>query len=91
MQDVSGGKPVMVAGTDVPLWGLEIDTEEATQRFRASSSTPGSGKVCWAMRSSALAESLRSLWQLSLPAQVERYRSAPACQAVQPELLMLGV
>ena len=36
-QDVSGGSPVMVAGTDVPLWGMEIDPDESTKRFRASS------------------------------------------------------
>ena len=27
-QDVSGGKPVMLQGTDLPLWGLEIDPDE---------------------------------------------------------------
>ena len=27
----------MVAGTDVPLWGMEIDPDESTKRFRASS------------------------------------------------------
>ena len=37
VQDVSGGSPVMVAGTDVPLWGMEIDPDESTKRFRASS------------------------------------------------------
>lgn len=36
-QDVSGGKPVPVEGTDLPLWGLEIDPEEATEEFRAFS------------------------------------------------------
>ena len=29
MQDVSGGKPVMLAGTDLPLWGMEVDVERA--------------------------------------------------------------
>ena len=27
----------MVAGTDAPLWGMEIDPDESTKRFRASS------------------------------------------------------
>ncbi|KAG1670431.1 hypothetical protein FOA52_010167 [Chlamydomonas sp. UWO 241] len=32
-QDVSGGKPVLVEGTDLPLWGMEVDTEEAKREF----------------------------------------------------------
>ncbi|KXZ50739.1 hypothetical protein GPECTOR_15g424 [Gonium pectorale] len=32
-QDVSGGKPVLLQGTDLPLWGLEIDPEEAKREF----------------------------------------------------------
>ncbi|GAX82278.1 hypothetical protein CEUSTIGMA_g9707.t1 [Chlamydomonas eustigma] len=32
-QDVSGGKPVLVAGTDLPLWGMEIDPEEGRREF----------------------------------------------------------
>lgn len=34
-QDVSGGKPVLLQGTDLPLWGLEIDPEEAKREFFA--------------------------------------------------------
>lgn len=34
LQDVSGGKPVPVEGTDLPIWGLEIDPEEAKEEFR---------------------------------------------------------
>ena len=34
----------MIAGTDLPLWGLEIDSDEAAQRFRASSAAD-SGKA----------------------------------------------
>eukprot|EP00195_Chlamydomonas_chlamydogama_P005384 CAMPEP_0202890670 /NCGR_PEP_ID=MMETSP1392-20130828/997_1 /ASSEMBLY_ACC=CAM_ASM_000868 /TAXON_ID=225041 /ORGANISM="Chlamydomonas chlamydogama, Strain SAG 11-48b" /LENGTH=714 /DNA_ID=CAMNT_0049574285 /DNA_START=142 /DNA_END=2286 /DNA_ORIENTATION=- len=33
-QDVSGGKPVPIEGTDLPLWGMEIDPEEAKEEFR---------------------------------------------------------
>ena len=36
-QDVSGGRPVQVEGTDLPVWGMEIDADEARQRFQASS------------------------------------------------------
>ncbi|GIM05812.1 hypothetical protein Vretimale_10202 [Volvox reticuliferus] len=32
-QDVSGGRPVLLQGTDLPLWGLEIDPEEAKREF----------------------------------------------------------
>ena len=35
MQDVSGGKPVPVEGTALPLWGLEIDPDRARDDFRA--------------------------------------------------------
>lgn len=33
LQDVSGGKPVMLEGVDLPLWGLEVDVEEGKQEF----------------------------------------------------------
>ena len=36
IQDVSGGKPVAVEGTDLPLWGMEVDPEEAKDELRAS-------------------------------------------------------
>lgn len=41
-QDVSGGMPVLIEGTDLPLWGLEIDPEVEKEKFRAY--TKGSGK-----------------------------------------------
>jgi arsenite/tail-anchored protein-transporting ATPase len=34
-QDVSGGAPVLVAGTDLPLWGMEIDPDKEKEKFRA--------------------------------------------------------
>ena len=34
-QDVRGGQPVLVDGTDGNLWGLEIDPEEAKEEFSA--------------------------------------------------------
>ena len=35
LQNVSGGQPVPVEGTALPLWGLEIDPDRATDEFRA--------------------------------------------------------
>jgi arsenite/tail-anchored protein-transporting ATPase len=32
---VSGGKPVLVAGVDLPLWGMEIDPDKAKEEFRS--------------------------------------------------------
>ena len=32
---MSGGEPVAVEGTELPLWGLEIDPERARDAFRA--------------------------------------------------------
>ncbi|KAK9815912.1 hypothetical protein WJX72_011818 [[Myrmecia] bisecta] len=40
-QDVSGGKPVALQGTDAPLWGMEINPEEATADFRAFTARDG--------------------------------------------------
>ncbi|KAK9864792.1 hypothetical protein WJX84_010423 [Apatococcus fuscideae] len=42
-QDLSGGAPVPIEGTELPLWAMEIDTEKATSDFRASSKA-GKGK-----------------------------------------------
>eukprot|EP00798_Chlamydomonas_sp_ICE-L_P030458 gene30458-35468_t len=42
-QDLSGGKPCPVEGTDLPLWGMEIDTEEAMSEFRVFSSKENTG------------------------------------------------
>jgi len=52
-QDVSGGEPVPVEGTDLPLWGMEIDAEAGTREFlsasaaataTATAAAPGEGK-----------------------------------------------
>lgn len=34
-QDVSGGKPVLLQGSDLPLWGMEINPEKAKEEFKA--------------------------------------------------------
>ena len=33
-QDISGGVPVRLSGTDLPVWGMEIDPEEAREELR---------------------------------------------------------
>ena len=38
VQDVSGGKPVAVEGTDGQLWGMEVDVEAAKAELREISS-----------------------------------------------------
>ncbi|MEW5316453.1 MAG: hypothetical protein WDW38_007825 [Sanguina aurantia] len=38
-QDLSGGKPVLLEGTDLPLWGMEIDPSEAQEEFMSSSAS----------------------------------------------------
>lgn len=43
-QDVSGGEPVQLEGTDLPIWGMEIDADDARRTFQAVSPEEG-GKV----------------------------------------------
>lgn len=40
-QDLSGGMPILIEGTDLPLWGMEIDTEREKERFKAWSAGEG--------------------------------------------------
>ena len=46
-QDVSGGAPVAVEGTELPLWGMEIDVERAKAELKelgqAGTSAGGGG------------------------------------------------
>ncbi|PNW69686.1 hypothetical protein CHLRE_24g755097v5, partial [Chlamydomonas reinhardtii] len=44
-QDVSGGRPVLLQGTDLPLWGLEIDPEEAKREFFEGSGAGQDGEA----------------------------------------------
>lgn len=39
---MSGGRPVLLQGTDLPLWGLEIDPEEAKREFFGAGGAEGS-------------------------------------------------
>ena len=40
-QDVSGGAPVAVEGTDLPLWGMEVDVERARADIRVRPAQAG--------------------------------------------------
>lgn len=42
-QDVSGGSPVLIEGTNLPLWAMEIDPDREKEKFRAY--TSGAGKA----------------------------------------------
>lgn len=44
-QDVSGGKPVPVEGTDLPLWGLEIDPDAAKKEWSSAASKDGGAGI----------------------------------------------
>lgn len=43
-QDVSGGKPVLLQGSDLPLWGMEVDPEEGRREFAAYSAANNTGQ-----------------------------------------------
>lgn len=43
-QDISGGQPVQLEGTDLPVWGMEIDPDKAKQQFRNYSATDKGNK-----------------------------------------------
>ncbi|PSC69048.1 arsenical pump-driving ATPase [Micractinium conductrix] len=40
-QDLAGGVPVLIEGTDLPLWGMEIDPEQEKAKFKAWSAGQG--------------------------------------------------
>jgi len=66
-QDVSGGKPVPVEGTDLPIWGLEIDPEEAREEFRLfNEKTNTTGQVTDFMRNMGLGMVADQLAELKL-------------------------
>ena len=44
-QDISGGQPVQLEGTDLPVWGMEIDPDKAKQQFRSYSASDKGTKV----------------------------------------------
>jgi arsenite-transporting ATPase len=42
-QDVGGGKPVLLQGSDLPLWGMEVDAESGRAEFEAFSKANDTG------------------------------------------------
>jgi hypothetical protein len=44
---VSGGKPVLLEGVDLPLWGLEVDVEEGKREFAAFSAKNNTADQVW--------------------------------------------
>jgi hypothetical protein len=44
-QRLPGGKPVPIEGTDLPIWGMEIDPDRATAEFKEFAATGGRAKV----------------------------------------------
>lgn len=44
-QLLPGGRPVPVEGTALPLWGMEIDPDRATEEFKTFATTSGKAKV----------------------------------------------
>lgn len=44
-QRLPGGAPVPIEGTDLPVWGMEIDPDKATANFKAFASSGGKEKV----------------------------------------------
>jgi len=64
MQDVSGGKPVMVEGTDGLLWGMEVDVEAAKLEVKEITSKDqgkGASKFLTSIGLGSLAEQLDDL------------------------------
>ena len=39
VQNLVGSRPVPIEGTDLPLWGMEIDPEEARREFEEFASS----------------------------------------------------
>lgn len=44
-QLLPGGVPVPIEGTDLPIWGMEIDPDMVTEEIKAFASTGGKAKV----------------------------------------------
>lgn len=44
-QPLPGGRPVPIEGTTLPVWGMEIDPDRATEAFKSFATTKGKEKV----------------------------------------------
>jgi arsenite/tail-anchored protein-transporting ATPase len=53
-QDVSGGHPMPLQGTDLPIWGMQIDPEQAREELRELARGDGGSQVVETMRSVGL-------------------------------------
>ena len=53
-QDISGGLPVPLKDTELPVWAMEIDPEEAREELRRLAAQDGGGEVWDMMRSVGL-------------------------------------
>ena len=67
---MSGGAPVPVEGTDLPLWGMEVDVEQAKEELRSlgTADEGGSSKVDDFMRGVGLGSLQDQLKDLRLSA-----------------------
>lgn len=65
-QDVSGGEPVIVEGTDLPLWGLEIDPDREKAKFKAYTAGAGKQDVADAVGGFGLGNIIEQLADLKL-------------------------
>jgi len=46
VQDVSGGKPVRLQDTDLPIYGMEIDVAAAAEEIRSIGKDSDGSQVC---------------------------------------------
>jgi arsenite-transporting ATPase len=65
-QDISGGEAVLVEGTDLPLWAMEIDTDREKEKFKEYSAGAGRQDVAEAMGGFGLGGLLQQLADLKL-------------------------
>ena len=54
MQDISGGLPVPLAGTELPIWGMEVDPEQAREELRELARDDGASEAYDMMRAVGL-------------------------------------
>ena len=89
-QDVSGGAPVAVEGTELPLWGMEIDVERAKAELRelGQAGAGGSSKVDDFMSGVGLGALQEQLKDLRLSAH---RHAAPVCPGQHQLVLIVGV
>ena len=65
-QDISGGEAVLIEGTDLPLWGMEIDPEREKAKFREYTAGAGRQDVADAVGGFGLGGIIEQLADLKL-------------------------